>query len=130
MKTIHTILLVDDDHGIRRAIPRQLAREFQVVVHTAAGIGEMCNALAKFTPDLIILDGEMGDGTGIDAIEKLHAIGITAPIIAFSGNPDMLLSMMKKREKVLGGIDKGNLLPECLIRICEQRQLHLPRCER
>lgn len=76
------ILVVDDEHDFRAIVSHVLDRGGYDVV--AAGNGE--DALKMFedyTPDLVVLDGNLPDMDGIDVCRKLRLTekGKTVPVV-------------------------------------------------
>lgn len=80
----HTVLVLDDDLEFsNRIVARELeSREFRVLV--AGKIKEARSLLAKEHPDLLIVDGLLPDGNGMDFIAELRGGGATTPIIFVS----------------------------------------------
>lgn len=78
-----TILIVEDHEDTRRALARSLRRRgFDVTA--AASVAAACEQFALQTPDLVICDIGLPDGTGWDAIARLRARG-PVRAIAVSG---------------------------------------------
>ena len=69
-----TVLLVDDHdlirQGLRRAFER--AEDFEVVAE-AATIAEGARAAATHSPDVVVLDVRLPDGSGLDLAKRLRA---------------------------------------------------------
>ena len=80
------ILLVDDDASVRKLLARVLEMEnYEVVL---AGTGR--EALSRFRadpPDLVMLDLNMPELNGWQALEHLRSSGATPPVIIMTGNP-------------------------------------------
>ncbi len=70
MSTIRTVLIDDNPHAIR-GLREDLARWFPEVeiVGEAEGVVSGAKILRKTQPDLLLLDIQMGDGTGFDLLE-------------------------------------------------------------
>ncbi|RYG53618.1 MAG: response regulator [Chitinophagaceae bacterium] len=84
------ILVVDDDHKIVEIIFTILASEgydVRTLVHPKV----IYNEISLFKPDLIILDGEMGDFDGRDICRRLKAAVETShiPILMLSFSQDL-----------------------------------------
>lgn len=69
-----TILIVEDHEDTRRALARSLRRRGFGVID-AGSIEAACELFARRTPDLVICDIGLPDGTGWDAIARLREKG-------------------------------------------------------
>lgn len=79
------VLVVDDEPAIVELVEVLLNNEgFEVT--SASNGAEGLRALKNLTPDLIITDIAMPDMEGVEFISRLRKGGVTAPIIAMSGN--------------------------------------------
>ncbi|MGH2972832.1 MAG: response regulator transcription factor [Gaiellaceae bacterium] len=93
-----TILVVDDDAGLRRALRRVLsAHGFDVEV--AAGGEEALSQLRARPFDLVVLDVMMPGSDGIEVCETLRAEGDELPVL-------MLTARDAVRDRV-AGLDSG-----------------------
>jgi DNA-binding NtrC family response regulator len=72
MNETATILVVDDEPSVRRALQRLFTREQYRVVE-AGGVTEAVKALGSHPIDLVITDYSMPDGTGLDLLLKMKA---------------------------------------------------------
>ena len=79
------VLVVDDEPAIVELIQVLLNGEGFEVASASNGT-EGLRALENAKPDLIITDIAMPDMEGVEFISKLRKSGVTAPIIAMSGN--------------------------------------------
>ncbi|MEA2828939.1 MAG: two-component system, OmpR family, response regulator [Actinomycetota bacterium] len=79
-----TILVIDDDAFLRQLATGLLRRSGHVVVQ-AASAGEGQARLAESLPDLVLLDVELPDRSGLDLLDDLKA-GLTCPVVLMSGN--------------------------------------------
>jgi CheY-like chemotaxis protein len=94
-----TILVIDDEAGMRRLVARILAGAGHRVVEAEDGF----IAVDKFrreTPDIIVVDILMPDRDGIETIQKIRAIRGDVGIIAISGGgvvePSFYLDLAEK----------------------------------
>ena len=72
---IHT-LIIDDEKHARNAIIGMLKHNFPevVIVGEANGVFDGLKAIRELSPDLVFLDIQMGDGTGIELLQRLDEI--------------------------------------------------------
>lgn len=77
------VLIADDETAARRRLQHFLAAEtdFSVVGECRDG-KETCEKIAQLTPDLLFLDVEMPELTGIEVVEKIGAERMPATIFA------------------------------------------------
>ncbi|MBI4508385.1 MAG: sigma-54-dependent Fis family transcriptional regulator [Deltaproteobacteria bacterium] len=68
----HPVLIVDDEKNIRRALRMVLEGE-GLEVSEAATIAEAEAALAGAPHDLVLLDVKLGEGNGIDLLERIKS---------------------------------------------------------
>lgn len=66
-------LIIDNEEQIRKGLIKQLKALCPNVseIKEATGVTEGLKAIAEYKPDLVFLDVEMDDGTGIELIQKL-----------------------------------------------------------
>ena len=74
-----TILVVDDEPGIRQSFKMVLKDQFRVLL--AENGGAAIDILTQNTVDLILLDILLPDGNGLDLLEKLKALDPNPEII-------------------------------------------------
>jgi FixJ family two-component response regulator len=88
------IFMVDDDAETLRSARFVLEGEGYRVV-TFEGGGQLLAAFPEAKPCCIVIDYVLPDMTGLDACERLRALGVTAPVIIITGHPSPMI-----REKV------------------------------
>ncbi|MCP4214968.1 MAG: response regulator [bacterium] len=91
-----SILIVEDDEGLRRLIRRRLQRNNYNV--RIAGSGEDAVASVMENQDvLLLLDFRLQDITGKEVVDQLKAKGYDVPFIIMTGNGDerIAVEMMK-----------------------------------
>jgi two-component system KDP operon response regulator KdpE len=92
-----TILVVDDDYGLRELIRINLEHEGYGVIQ--AGNGLQCvSAVREHRPDMVILDVMMPEMDGLEACGKVRE---------FSQLPILMLTAKVQSEDVITGLDKG-----------------------
>ncbi len=67
------VLIAEDDEGWRDLLTRWLSAEDYCVVKTVGAGAQLMPAARKKRPDLIILDHELGDTTGMELCRQLKA---------------------------------------------------------
>ena len=84
-----TVLIVDDDEGVREYVRVNLEAE-GYVVREAANASEGLAALSEQSPDLILLDVMMPQVDGWEMLQQIHEhTGVGAiPVVMFSGKVD------------------------------------------
>lgn len=87
-----TILLVDDHRMLRDGLRLLLQGEsgFEVVGE-AGDVRTGLELTQKLAPNLVIMDIQLPDGTGIDACREIVAKHPDTRVLILSGNPDMTL---------------------------------------
>lgn len=79
------ILLCDDHFVVRSGIAASLAMEEDMeVVAEASDASEAIEAFQKHSPDLVIMDLQLGDTSGIDATGEIRRLNPNACILVFS----------------------------------------------
>lgn len=96
MSTARTILIVDDDDGLRESLTDQLAlhEEFEIVAVPTAT--DAINFAKKDHCDLVLLDVGLPDLDGREACKLLRRIGFKGPVIMLTGqdsDADMILGL-------------------------------------
>ncbi len=78
------VLLVEDDPSVSSSVRQVLgADDFRVDI--ASTLSEANAFLDAFNYDLLILDWELPDGSGVDLCKKLRGKGFSAPILVLTG---------------------------------------------
>lgn len=81
------ILLVEDDVNYARAVTGWLGAEKFIVDHVET-CEDALQLLSNFGYDIVILDWELGDGSGTNVCERYRNSGGSAPIIFLTGRED------------------------------------------
>jgi DNA-binding NtrC family response regulator len=90
------ILIVDDDQTILEGLEALLSNEWEV--RTAATGREGITAFAEASPDVVLLDVQLPDSSGIDLLHQFKMYSETTPVIMMSGglgNLDRVIESMK-----------------------------------
>ena len=109
-----SILITEDDEGLRPSLERSVARG-GYEVFSAACVSEAVGVLQERNIDLVLLDINLPDGSGFDVLEAAHNIDNEIVVIMITAFPDVktAVSSMKK-----GAID-------FIIKPFELEELHL-----
>ncbi len=92
-----TILVVDDDQGLRELIRINLEHEGYGVIQAANGV-QCVAAVREQRPDMVILDVMMPEMDGLEACGKVRE---------FSQLPILMLTAKVQSDDVITGLDKG-----------------------
>lgn len=81
-------VLVIEDHEFQRRVQSKILREENYQVVTAAGGVEALSILRKLRPNLILIDVDLPDISGLEILRRLRATNIfkRTPILMISGN--------------------------------------------
>src|SRR5947209_16575075 len=79
------LLLIDDEPSILHAF-RRAFREPDFELVTASSATEGMAALAKRSPDVVILDVHLGDATGLETFERIRQVDARIPIVLITGH--------------------------------------------
>jgi DNA-binding response OmpR family regulator len=82
-----TIMVVDDEEDLRRIIARMLAPQGEIV--EACDGAEAVRLLRQKTPDLLLLDVTLPDGSGLDVLKEARAIAPNLPVLMLTGQLDI-----------------------------------------
>ncbi|MEI8166257.1 MAG: response regulator transcription factor [Chloroflexales bacterium] len=92
-----TILVVDDDNGLRELIRINLEHEGYAVIQAANGV-QCVTAVREQCPDMVILDVMMPEMDGLEASGKVRE---------FSQIPILMLTAKVQSDDVITGLDRG-----------------------
>ncbi|MGQ9926836.1 MAG: response regulator transcription factor [Chloroflexaceae bacterium] len=92
-----TILVVDDDDGLRELIRISLEHEGYAVIQATNGV-ECVQGVRDQRPDMVILDVMMPEMDGLEACTKVRE---------FSQVPILMLTARTQSEDVITGLDRG-----------------------
>ena len=88
------ILLVDDDAGILELLSKYLRSQgFEIT--EATSIADFREKLAAVTPDMVVLDIMLPDGSGLETCRDLRLAGVKTPII-------LLTAVTEEVDRILG----------------------------
>jgi len=109
------IFIVDDHPLIRRGV-RQLfeAEPMLSTCGEAATIADALIGIKESTPDLVIVDISLPDGSGLDLIKRIKLINDSLPILVSSMHDEGLLAERVLRAGAMGYVSKQEA-PEHLV---------------
>lgn len=79
------ILIADDNDGIRTSLVSGL-RAYKVKIHVAHNVVTAKSVIDHHDLDLVVTDGDMPDGSGLDVLKHLREKNPTCPAVLFSGS--------------------------------------------
>ncbi len=83
------ILIADDHPVVRFGLSHLLGAEPEfAVVGEAADVGEAVRQFQALKPDVTVLDMEMGEAHGVDALRAIREVDALAPVIIYTGYDD------------------------------------------
>jgi DNA-binding NarL/FixJ family response regulator len=97
--TVPTVMVVDDHPIWRDAVARDLAEEGFNVVATADGVAAAKRRAAVVKPDVILMDMQLADGTGVQATTEVLAVSPSSRVL--------VLSASDERDDVLEAVKAG-----------------------
>ena len=111
------ILLADDHPMIQAAVEAMLrGSDFQLIAKAGSG-AEALEAIAEHDPEIVVLDIQMPEGSGIDVLRKLRSEGDDRPIVLLTASIDDARFSQALSLKVDGVLLKTSdpaLLIDCL----------------
>lgn len=81
-----SVLVIDDYELVGHLVTLLLGRE-GFSVHTAKTGAEGLRQLASRSPQLILLDDELAEMTGLEVFRRLRKAGFTAPVMVLHNRP-------------------------------------------
>lgn len=104
----HRILVVDDEYLEGELILAFLERVGNFQAIQASSLQELWTCLAEQTYDVILMDYNLPDGTGLDALAELPARGYHIPVIMLTGQGDERIAAMSIQKGARDYLVKGN----------------------
>ncbi|WP_449430269.1 two-component system response regulator NarL [Pseudomonas putida] len=81
----YTLLLADDHPMMRRALRQLIELEHDLVVVGEASNGlEACEQVLRLQPDLVVLDNNMPELNGVEALKRLRDLGYAGRVLLFT----------------------------------------------
>jgi len=106
------ILIVDDEPGARTFVRNILKHECPdlSIAGEAGGVGEALYLIQKTNPTLILLDVEMGDGTGFDLLDRATALNFQVVFTTAHDNFAVRAFRYNAIDYLLKPVDLGDLV--------------------
>jgi DNA-binding NarL/FixJ family response regulator len=115
----HRCLIVDDSAAFCAAARRVLEAAGMTVVGTASTLAAAVQAAQAMCPDLILVDIDLGDESGFDVVEALHAAQPEPcpAVILVSTHDEEDFADMVEASPAIGFLPKFELSADSLTRI-------------
>ena len=113
------ILIVDDDPQDRRLVEMTLSRSSQskqFIVETASTMSEAVKSLQNGSHDILLLDLNLPDSSGIETVKKAQEVNSNASIVVLTGLDDEEAGLEAIRKGADDYLVKGNYLEHILVR--------------
>ena len=112
------VLLADDHHLVRKGIRALLEKTDDIEVVGEAMDGEQAVEMTeRLVPDVLVIDIGMPRLNGIQAIERVHALGLTTQSIVLSMHSDETLVRQALRNGARGYLLKRSVTEELLLAV-------------
>jgi len=83
------ILIVDDHPVVRFGVKHILDAESDIdVVGDIEGLDGISEVLARLEPDVVLLDLELGDTPGVDALRQIHEVAPELKVIVYTSHDE------------------------------------------
>jgi DNA-binding NarL/FixJ family response regulator len=80
-----TVFIVDDHPAVCEALAHRIGRQGDLTTAgDAASLAEALEKIPRVDPDVTVIDISLGDGSGIDLIKRLKAVGSRTKILVWS----------------------------------------------
>lgn len=105
---IMKIVVVEDNPTVRRLLMRRVQIETgATVVGEAAGEDDAVDAITSTTPDAVLLDLHLEQGSGLNVLRRLRRQGFGAPVLVLSANDRNVFAPLVGRHGGDGFYDKA-----------------------
>lgn len=116
------VVIVDDDGRLRQFLAGELAVEGYAVREAADGQGALL-ALREHPGDLILLDWQLPDFSGVEVCRRIRAGGVTTPIVMLTGRD----AVQDRVEALDSGADDFIIKPFSVEELLARLRAHLRR---
>ena len=102
------IVICDDHPVVREGLASVLGRRPDFKIVAAVGsVGELLTAAEKLSPDVVLLDLELPDSSGVDAIGRLNRAAPATKVVMFTVHDAEDTVRAALRAGALGYVQKG-----------------------
>lgn len=111
------ILLADDHPMIQAAVEAMLRGSDYKLVGKASSGNEAIRAIAEYDPEIVVLDIQMPDGSGLEALRQMRTAGDDRPVVLLTASIDeagFAEALQLKVDGVLLKTSDPALLLDCL----------------
>jgi DNA-binding NarL/FixJ family response regulator len=111
---VHRCLIVDDSVAFRAAVRDMLESAGMVVVATVSSLASAVEATARYRPDVVLVDIDLGGESGFDIVEALQDVDVPrrpATILVSTHEQDDFAEMIEA-SSAIGFLQKFGLSAE------------------
>lgn len=108
------VLAVEDEATAQQAIARVLGRDADATVDVAEGVAEALERVDETAYDVVVLDHELEDGTGLDVLAAVRERVDRPPVVYLTGKGDEQIARRALSEGAVDYLSKG---PEAFDRL-------------
>jgi DNA-binding NarL/FixJ family response regulator len=116
------VLIVDDSRHFLKAARAALEQDGVNVIGVASSSAEALKLAPDLGPDLILVDVDLGDESGLDLARQFAAID-AAPVILISAYPASELAELIAASPVLGFVSKSDLSAAAISQLLGNQRL-------
>jgi DNA-binding NtrC family response regulator len=116
MPTSTSVLLVDDDEAFRHVLARELSR-LGFAVSTAGTGAEGLRAALETSPDIVLLDLQLPDTSGLAVLEGIRDAGVATQVVMMTGHGSIDTAIESIRKGAFDYVVKPCPLEELEVRI-------------
>jgi DNA-binding NarL/FixJ family response regulator len=114
-------LLVDDNRGFLEAARDLLERQGVDVVGVASTSAETLRLVAQLRPDVVLVDIDLGDESGIDLASRLAMGTGDTRIVLISAYPEAEFADLVAASGAVGFVSKAELSAQAVSNLLEDR---------
>lgn len=112
-------LIIDDSKSFRCAAHGMLERAGFAVVGLASNSADGLQCYLDLLPDVTLVDVDLGEDSGFDLVEQLHASGVPRPpkVILISAHAEQDLAELIAGSPAVGFLSKIGLSPTGIVEL-------------
>jgi len=116
MDNLYNIIIADDHEIVRNGIKFTLKNKMNLsVTAEASSYSQLLDLLLKDSYDILILDLNLGDNSGIDTVNELHTMYPSMKILILSMYPEDPYALQSIKAGAKGYVSKGAISDELSI---------------